>query len=130
MIKRIMVAVDLMREELAAPALSAAAKLATLDGSEVHYVSIRPEDSDEPAAVFRKRLETFTQAQQKKTGLPGGWLAIVDDPVDDGLANAVEQLGVDLVVMGPHEPRWHELLTGPEVRDFVANCKVSVLIAR
>lgn len=130
MIKRIMVAVDLSRLELAEPALGAAAKLATLDGSEVHYVSIRPEDNDEPAAVFRKRLETFAAEQQAKTGLAGGWLAIVDDPVDEGLESAVEQLNVDLVVMGPHEPRWHELLTGPEVRDFVARCKVSVLIAR
>lgn len=130
MYTKIMAAVDLDRRETAETVLEAAAKLAALTGAEIHYVSVHDEIAAEGADAFREELAAFAKAEQEARGVKGGWVAVIDEDVDEGLKDAVTRLKPDLVIMGAHQPTWLERFTGPTVRDFVPECQVSVLIVR
>ncbi|MEL6977171.1 MAG: universal stress protein [Pseudomonadota bacterium] len=130
MYQKIIVAVDVERPESAATALAAAEQLAALGEAALCVVSVRADDAALTTFAFGEAVKELAAAVKARSGLDVGWRAVDDDDVDEGLERIVEELEPDLVVIGAHEPTWLEIFTGPTIRDFVAKCEASLLIAR
>lgn len=130
MYAKIIVAVDVERQESAAPTLAAAEHVAKQEQAALCIASVRSDDTNLTTMEFGEAVRRMAESVRQRSGLDVVWRAIDDDDVDEGLERVVEELDPDLVVIGAHEPTWIEVFTGPTVRDFVAKCETSLLIVR
>lgn len=110
--KRIMIPVDLVHEGSLERPLQVAADLSSHYGAEVVYVAVTGEQPSPVAhnpAEFKSKLEAFAAEESKARGIANSRAhpIIAHDPaveLDHHLESAVEELGIDLVVMGSHIP--------------------------
>lgn len=112
MYTRIMIPVDLEHADQLERALKTGADLAKHYGSSVTYVGVtgvQPSRVAHSPEEFAQKLEAFVRGQAEAHGLQAEAKAVVaHDPateMDKLLADTVDEIGADLVVMGSHIPR-------------------------
>jgi len=113
----IMVPVDLAHEGRLDRALKTAADLAQHYGARVTYASVtgsQPSSVAHTPQEFAEKLARFSVAQGETAGLSevGSHPIVSHDPsvdLDRALADAADELGADLIVMGSHIPRAFDL---------------------
>ena len=117
MYKHIMVPVDLAHEGKLDRALKTAADLALHYGARITYTGVtspQPSSVAHNPAEYGEKLSRFAAAQGKTAGLSDvkSHPIVSHDPsvdLDRTLAEAAEQIGADLIVVGSHIPRAFDL---------------------
>lgn len=137
MFKKIMVPVDLAHVEALEKSLTVAADLARHYGAALCYVSVT---SSQPGAVARtpeeyeKKLQAFAQGHAADTtNRPTVRVYNSPDPIadmDDTLAQAIIDLGADLVVMATHLPKHLDAIMPANGSKVAAHTRASILLVR
>ena len=137
MFHKIMVPVDLAHLDLIEPSLQAVADLARYYDAEVCYVGVT---ANTPGSVARtpqeytQKLEAFANEQAKTHGCPVSAKVIVSaDPaveLDKKLIHAIDDLGVDLVVMGTHHHGKHDIIMPSNGSHVAKETDASIFLVR
>lgn len=137
MYKTIMVPIDLAHADTLGKAIQTGADLAKHYGAKLYLVGVTDVT---PTAVahtpeeFDQKLEQFTRQQAEVTGTPMTAVTITShDPVidlDDKLKQTASELGVDLVVMATHLPRFSDLLFSSNAGHLASHSDLSVFVVR
>ncbi|ABI56188.1 universal stress protein [Alkalilimnicola ehrlichii MLHE-1] len=137
MYHRIMVPVDLAHLGALERTLQVSADMAKHFGAEVCYVSVTPGTPGRVArspAEYEQKLKAFAEEQGKRHGRPVSTKVYVSaDPVadlDDLLVKAVDEVGVDLVIMGTHLPRKLDVIMPSHGGKVARQTDVSVFLVR
>lgn len=142
MFRKVLLTVDPGHEASWRKALPMAARLAREGGGALHLLSVVPETGS--VLVVQDLGEGFVQQALREALVklkalrqePLDWPAEVHEHVRHGTVHAeivaaIEDLGVDLVVMASHAPdRVREFLVGSQADRVVRRSPVSVLVVR
>jgi nucleotide-binding universal stress UspA family protein len=133
----IMVPVDLHHPESVEKSLVQACDLATHYDCPVTVVGVAaaaPSDLARTPAEYRAKLEAVARDHAERSGVTVTPRFIQDvDPavdLDHVLVEACHDLKADLVVMGSHTPRFHDVIFGSHAGQFVRHSDVSVFVVR
>lgn len=141
MSKSVLAAIDLNAEEACAAVLRRAAQIAELDGATLTVMTVIPDYGSGFVGSFfeqgalKKALE---HANERLHGfvnrvLPGHGVVrhiVAEGRVDQEVLRYAEELGIDLIVMGTHEPGIADYLLGANAAHIVRDAKASVLVVR
>ncbi len=137
MFKKIMVPVDLSHLDHLERALSAAADLAKHYGADLYCVGVT---TGTPSAVahnpteYAEKLAAFAQSESEKRAISITSQAYSShDPavdLDDTLMKAINELGIDLVVMGSHAPGLPEHIFASNAGYLASHTAISVFVVR
>lgn len=139
MYKAIMVPTDLEHSDKLYKSLETAIHLAQKYDANLCYVAVTPNTPTSVAsnpAEFEQQLKTFADEQGATHGIKTSCKAIVShDPavdLDDKLLDAIDECGVDLVVMASHVPGLADKLhiLHSNAGKIATNAKVSVFVVR
>jgi len=137
MYKKIMVPVDLAHESTLEKAVKVAADIGKLYSASVCLVGVSGSAPSEVAYnedVYREKLLRYVEKKSLEHDLRFDHKAVhSNDPaieLDDALAETGEALGVDLVVMASHVPRFMDHFFKSNACHLVAHTSISVLIVR
>lgn len=137
MFNNIMVPVDLAHLETLEPALDVVADMAKQYDARITYVGIT---ANTPTSVARtpqeyeQKLDAFAQERHKVHGQPVSIKVYSStDPVanvDDLLVKAIEETGVDLVMMATHLPRHLDIVMPSHGGKVATHTDASVFLIR
>lgn len=137
MYKKILVPVDLAHLERLEKALKTASDLAGHYGAELCYVGVTattPGPVAHNPEEFAEKLEAFGRERATGTGCKVTTRAYSShDPavdLDDKLAEAIEEVGADLVVMASHVPGLPEHIFASNAGHLASHAKISVFVIR
>lgn len=137
MYSSIMVPTDLAHADTLDKAIKTAADLAKLYDAKVYLVGVTdvaPSAAAHSPEEFDAKMEAFAKAKSGETGVAMTGLTVVShDPVielDDKLSKTAAKLGVDLVVMATHLPRFSDLLFSSNAGWMASHADVSVFVVR
>ncbi|MBF8223764.1 universal stress protein [Halomonas sp. 328] len=137
MYNKIMVPVDLAHLDPLAKALEVAADLARHYRAEVCYAGVTataPSPLAHTPQEYQQKLDAFSKQQAAEHGQPvSARVVISHDPaadLDAVLVKAIEESGVDLVVMGTHLPRHLGILMPSHGGKVATHTDASILLVR
>jgi nucleotide-binding universal stress UspA family protein len=137
MYSSIMVPTDLAHADTLDKAISTAADLAKLYDAKLYLVGVTdvaPSAAAHSPQEFDAKMEAFAKAKSDETGVAMTGLTVVShDPaieLDDKLAKTAAKLGVDLVVMATHLPRFSDLLFSSNAGWMASHADISVFVVR
>jgi len=132
-----MVPVDLGHESNLEKAVKVAADIGKLYSASVCLVGVSASAPSQVACsedVFKEKLAQYAETKSLEHGLQFDFKAVhSNDPaveLDDALAETGEKLGVDLVVMASHVPRFMDHFFKPNASHLLAHTSISVFIVR
>ncbi len=133
----IMVPIDLAHADTLGKAIRTGADLARLYKAKLYLVGVTdvtPTDVAHTPEEFDAKLEAFTRQQAEAMATPMTAITITShDPVidlDDKLKQIASELGVDLVVMATHLPRFSDLLFSSNTGYLASHSDLSVFVVR
>lgn len=140
MYKSILVPVDLSDLEIAAPALTAAVRIANWTGASLRLLNIQQilpaAYTDYVPPEFDAQQREWADGEMKtllaKVNLPPERVSMVvrvGGVYPEILAEA-EEWGADLIVIGSHRPAMSTYLLGSNAKTVVRHAKCSVLVVR
>lgn len=137
MFKKILVPVDLAHPDVFEPSLQIVADQARHHDAEVCYVSVI---ANTPGVVartpdeYQQKLEAFAQERAQVHGQPVSAKALVcPDPIadlDDVLVEAIDELGIDLVIMQTHPPKHLDVVLPSHGGKIATQTHASVFLVR
>jgi len=137
MYKHIMIPVDLAHAEKSEHALSVVADLAKHYDATVTYVAVT---STTPSAVahnpdeFSEKLSAFAKEEGTRRGHRTAAHSVVsNDPatdLDKKLADVVDKIGADLIVMATHIPNMADMLLPSHGGTLARHTEASVFLVR
>jgi nucleotide-binding universal stress UspA family protein len=137
MFKKIMAPVDLSHADRIGKALDAAADAAKHYGAELIYVGVTaamPSSVAHNPKEYERKLAAFADRSGAEHGVATGHRSYVShDPgsdLDDTLLRAIDELGIDLVVMASHIPNIADYLWPSNGGKIASHAKCSVFIVR
>lgn len=137
MFKKIMAPVDLRHLDHLGKALDVAAAMAKDTGAELIYVAVAASAPNEFAHTpkeYAAKLEQFARKSGEEHGVETHSKAYIShDPtsdLDDTLLKAIDDLGVDLVVMASHIPNVADYVWPSNGGTIAGHADVSVFIVR
>lgn len=137
MYSSIMVPVDLAHTDQLGKALQTAADLAKHYGAPVTYLGATPPTPSEMAHTpqeFGQKLQKFAEEQGRGNGIETKSQYVIshDPSVDlvDVLSDAIDKSGVDLVVMGSHQPGMAEHVFASHAGYVASHAHTSVMVVR
>ena len=135
--KKIMVPVDLTHLDQLEKSLTIAANLALHFKCGVCYVGVTIDQPSEIAKnpdEFERKLSAFAEEQSSKHGVSTSSHSFIAHDivldVDDVLLRAIEETGVDLVVMASHDPKFSDHFWPSNSSKIATHSKVSLFIVR
>ncbi len=137
MFKKIMVPVDLAHQDRLERALTVASDLAKHYGADMVCVGVttsQPSQVAHTPSEYAEKLKAFAEAEGEKRSVTIGSQAYNShDPtvdLDDTLGKAIEELGIDLVVMASHEPGLPEHIFASNAGYLASHTAISVFVVR
>ncbi|WP_163559885.1 universal stress protein [Halomonas sp. NO4] len=137
MYRKIMVPIDLAHLDLLEPSLATVADLARHYDAEICYVGVtaaQPTSVARTPEEYQQKLDAFAGERAKVHGQPVSTRTITSpDPVadlDDLLIDAIDDVGVDLVVMPTHPPSHLDALIPSHGGKVATHTDVSVFLVR
>ncbi|MEM7462705.1 MAG: universal stress protein [Pseudomonadota bacterium] len=137
MYKKIMVPVDLNHLDQLEKSLTIAADLALHFKCGLCYVGVTIDQPSEVAKnpeEFERKLGAFADKQATIHGISASSHSFIAHDIvldiDDVLIRAIEETGVDLVVMASHEPRFSDHFWPSNSSKIATHSKVSLFIVR
>lgn len=138
MYERIMIPVDLARVDELDRQVDAAAILGKASGAEMHLVAVtgkaKPHDGSHDTSAFERRLDEFAAGKGKEHGVTFNTRTILTSDAYSDLKKRiyeqVDELGVDLIVLGSHEPGWVDHFLPSTSTTIIKHVSCSVLVVR
>lgn len=137
MYSSIMIPVDLSHADTLGKAIQTGADLSKLYKAKLYLVGVTdvtPTAAAHTPEEFDKKLEAFALEQSQATGAPMSGVTVVShDPaveLDEKLEETAAKLGVDLVVMASHLPRFSDLLFSSNAGHLASHADISVMVVR
>lgn len=138
MYKHVMIPVDMARIEELDKQVAAAAEFGKACGAAMHLVAVtgkaKPHDGSRDQAAFERRLDGFAAEKGKEHGVTFDTRVIgTSDAYSDlkkRLYEAIDELDVDLIVLGSHEPDWRDHILPSTSSTVVKHVSCSVLVVR
>ena len=137
MFKKIMTPVDLGHKDQLKKSLAVTAEVAKQFGAEVVYVGATtptPSSTAHNPSEYQEKLSAFAAEQAEAHGINAtGDMVIAHDPsadIDDVLLKAVEDEGVDLIVMQSHMPSFLDYIWPSNGGKVAEHAKCSVFVVR
>lgn len=137
MYRKMLVPVDLAHLDSLQRALTVAADLGRHYETEICYLSVThssPSNVAKTPEEYEEKLEAFAQEQAKTHGRPVSAKVLVSaDPaveLDDKLVHAIDDLGVDLVVMGTHHHGKHDIIMPSNGSHVARETDASIFLVR
>jgi nucleotide-binding universal stress UspA family protein len=137
MYKHILVPVDLVHVDALEKAIATAARLAQLFDASVTFVGVTaatPTPVAHNPHEFQQKLEAFAAGKADTYGIrAAGKGYTAHDPavqIDDTLLQAVDDLGVDLIVMASHVPNVVDAILPSHGGTLATHAAVSIFIVR
>jgi nucleotide-binding universal stress UspA family protein len=129
MFKKILVPVDLDYPDVAAKAIETAKTMARAEGAELTVISVQPVVVDEtghPPPDYQPKLDAYIAAQG------GGMKGVLKlgGSVSAEIRYGAEELGIDLIIMGSHDPHFTDYLIGSNAAHVALHTPCSVLVVR
>ncbi|WP_342070881.1 universal stress protein [Yoonia algicola] len=137
MYRKIGVPIDLAHADRMAGAITMAADLAKLYGAAVCYIgatTTTPSSVAHSPEEYKDKLAAFAQKEAQAHGQEVTTHVILShDPtatLDDDLVKAVDEIGVDLVVMATHVPNMGDHIWASNGGNLARRTKASVCLVR
>lgn len=135
MFRHIMIPVDVAGIDRLQAAIDVAADLARHYAARLTMVTVSPDLSPPaPESEDRTRLEALAAGVSERSGLPvAARVIFADDPsaeLERVLLQDIERNGVDLVVIGSHQPGWTEYFVNSHGGHLASHAPVSVFVVR
>jgi nucleotide-binding universal stress UspA family protein len=129
MFKKILVPVDLDYPDVAAKAMETAKAMARAEGAELTVISVQPVVIDEtghPPPDYQPKLDAYIAAQG------GGMKGVLKlgGSVSAEIRYTAEELGIDLIIMGSHDPHFTDYLIGSNAAHVALHTPCSVMVVR
>ena len=131
MYKHILVPVDLGDVDASEKAVAVARHVARRDGSRISVVSVVPawpEDLSRTPHDYEPELDAYVDAARDGADMDGE--VKVGGSISGRIIEAIEDKGIDLVVMASHNPRITDYLIGSNAAHVVLHSPCSVLVVR
>jgi nucleotide-binding universal stress UspA family protein len=141
MFKRILLAVDYNDVEGAAKVADYGGRLAALDGSELHVLTVLPKMGMAVVGSAFGADHVRTMEAETKAGLEA-WAAralpaevapavhVTHGTIYDQIIRMADALEADAIVVGAHSPELRDYLVGPNAARVVRHASQSVLVVR
>ena len=137
MFNNIMVPVDLAHIEVLEPSLGVVADMAKHYDASITYVGVTSNAPNSVARTpdeYQQKLEAFAQKRHDVHGQPvTAKVYTSTDPVaniDDILAESIDELDVDLVIMATHLPRHLDIVMPSHGGKIATHTDASVFLVR
>ena len=137
MYRKILVPVDLAHPDSLKRSLKVASDLGQHYETEICYLSVTesaPSSVARSPEEYEQKLEAFANEQARTHGRPVSAKVLVSsDPaveLDDKIVHAVDELNVDLVVMGTHHHGEHDLIISSNGSHVAKETNASVFLVR
>ena len=137
MYRKILVPVDLAHLDSLERPLQVASDLGRHYETEICYISVTqsaPSSVAKSPEDYEQKLETFANEQAKTHGRPVSVKVVVSaDPaveLDKKLIHAIDELGVDLVVMGTHHHGKHDIIMPSNGSHVAKETDASIFLVR
>ena len=137
MYRKIMIPVDLAHLDSLERALQVASDLGRHYETEICYLSVTesaPSSVARSPEEYEQKLEAFANEQAKTHGRPVSAKVLVSaDPaveLDEKLIHAIDDLGVDLVVMGTHVHGKHDIVMPSNGSHVAKESNASIFLVR
>jgi len=137
MYRKILVPVDLAHLDSLERALQVASDLGRHYETEICYISVTqsaPSAAAKSPEDYEQKLEAFANEQAKTHGRPVTVKVVVSaDPaveLDKKLVHAIDELGVDLVVMGTHHHAKHDIVMPTNGSHVAKETNASIFLVR
>ncbi|WP_077529832.1 universal stress protein [Vreelandella utahensis] len=137
MYRKILVPVDLAHLDSLERALKVASDLGQHYETEICYISVTqsaPSSVAKSPEDYEQKLEAFANEQAKTHGRPVSAKVLVSaDPaveLDKKLVHAIDDLGVDLVVMGTHHHGKHDIVMPSNGSHVAKETDASIFLVR
>jgi len=129
MFKKILVPVDLDYPDVAAKAMETAKAMARAEGAELTVISVQPvviDESGHPPPDYQPKLDAYVAA------MGGGMKGVLKlgGSVSAEIRYAAEELGIDLIIMGSHDPHFTDYLIGSNAAHVALHTPCSVMVVR
>jgi nucleotide-binding universal stress UspA family protein len=131
MFKHVLVPVDLGDVDAAEKAIGLARHLARQDGARLTVLTVVP---DWPEELTLRKIDWQAELDAYIAGVRDGMeiagVVRQGGSISGRIIEAIEDLGIDLVVMASHNPRITDYLIGSNAAHVVLHCPCSVLVVR
>jgi len=129
MYKNILIPVDLDYPEVAAKAMDVAREMARAEGAELTVISVQPvviDESGQPPPDYQPKMDAYLARQG------GGMKGVLrlGGSISAEIRYTAEELGIDLIVMGSHDPHFTDYLIGSNAAHVALHTPCSVLVVR
>jgi nucleotide-binding universal stress UspA family protein len=129
MYKKLLVPVDLDYPEVAAKAMEVATGMARAEGAELTVISVQPvviDETGQPPPDYQPKMDAFLA----KHGVGMKGVLKLGGSISAEIRYAAEELGIDLIVMGSHDPHFTDYLIGSNAAHVALHTPCSVLVVR
>ena len=129
MYKKILIPVDLEYPEVAAKAMETAKTFASAEGAALTVITVQPvviDESGHPPPDYQPKMDAYLA--KHGSGMTG--ILKLGGSISAEIRYAAEELGVDLIVMGSHDPHFTDYLIGSNAAHVALHTPCSVLVVR
>jgi nucleotide-binding universal stress UspA family protein len=133
MYKHILIPVDLADVNAAQKAVAVGRHLGRRDGARLTMISVVPawpEDLASEPHDYQPDLDAYIAAVSEEGDVPIDGEIKIGGSISGRIIEAIEDKGIDLVVMASHDPRITDYLIGSNAAHVVLHAPCSVLVVR
>lgn len=134
MFSKILVPVDMRHTNESQRAISAAVELSRQVGAKLYILTVwRPlghHSLQEMPEDHKPEFEAFVSEQSREHGVEFTAVFEHADSASDRIREVAEDLGIDLVVMASHDPRFTDYLLGSNATHVALHTSCTVMIVR